>query len=262
MLISSSPSTPSSHRSFTAFGHPPINSSPLAPQGGSSPVLSPTSIAQERRRSQYKTVARSSPTVDRTRSSSRRLSAPPPRLESSETAEEAPGKKFLRERFKARCLDRAVKDRERKISGKRRASDWSSDGPDEMMDWDDEDEDEDESMLNDAFFSRIMASVKHQRQHSYRVSYAQDVGSSFDPDIEDLDQWEHELRAEDADNIPDDIDEEDLQAYAAEHELLEGLTVDDLFTCSDVDDAADVDDHAELCGAPGMSSGADVEMEL
>ena len=62
--------------------------------------------------------------------------------------EEPPHKTILRDRFRARCLERAVKDRERKIKGKRRASEPSSDGPDETMDWDDE-EDDDESILND-----------------------------------------------------------------------------------------------------------------
>ncbi|KAI0687400.1 hypothetical protein BC835DRAFT_1522801 [Cytidiella melzeri] len=147
-----------------------------------SPYFSPAVCGSFAYLSKYKTVARSSPTVDRTRSLSRCISTPPPRLESSGTAEEAPGKKFLREWFKARCLSCAVKDRERKISGKGRASDWpwSSDGPDETMDWDDEDEDEDESMLNDAvIISRITAIVKHPRQHSYRVTHAQDTIESM-----------------------------------------------------------------------------------
>jgi len=253
----SSPSTPSSHRSFTAYTHVPSNSSPLA----SSPAASPTPAIQERRRGQYKTLThvQSSPTADRTRFSSRKhASASAPRPVSSRpelslsatSTEEAPGKKFLRERFKARCLERALKDRERKIAGKRRGDGWSSDPPDEdMMDEGEEDEDEDEAMLNDAFFSRIMASVKHQRQHSYRLSYAQEVGSSFDPDMEDAAEWENELRKNEQD-APDDIlvdeDEIDLAAYAAEQELLDGLTADDIFTYSDVDDVPHEDIDIEM----------------
>jgi hypothetical protein len=165
----SSPSTPT-HRGFASFAHTPTKSSPLAYPADSSPVLSPTSVAQERRRSQYKAAALSTPFANQIGSSSRREStnsAPPPRLELPGLAEEAPGKRFLRERFRARCLERALKDRERKISGKRRASDWSSDGPEEMMDYDDDDdeEDEDESMLNDAVRA-VGANVSVRHRHS------------------------------------------------------------------------------------------------
>lgn len=67
-------------------------------------------------------------------------------------AEEPPHKAFLRERFKARCLERAVKARERAIRGKRLKSEVSSDGFDfdEGMDCDEEDEDEvDEDIMKD-----------------------------------------------------------------------------------------------------------------
>ena len=33
-----------------------------------------------------------------------------------------------------------------------------------------------------------------KEKHAYRVSYALDVGSSFDPDMEDPRSWEDELR--------------------------------------------------------------------
>ena len=39
-----------------------------------------------------------------------------------------------------------------------------------------------------------MASVNRKTQYSYRLSYAQDVGSSFDPDMEDVAEWESDLR--------------------------------------------------------------------
>lgn len=39
-----------------------------------------------------------------------------------------------------------------------------------------------------------MASAKHKAQYKFRVSYQLDVGSSFDPDMEDIDRWEHELQ--------------------------------------------------------------------
>jgi hypothetical protein len=38
-----------------------------------------------------------------------------------------------------------------------------------------------------------MESSVRKSQHSYRVSYALEVGSSFDPDMEDVGKWEEEL---------------------------------------------------------------------
>jgi len=38
-----------------------------------------------------------------------------------------------------------------------------------------------------------MASANSKDHHSYRVSYAHEVGSSFDPDLEDIDEWEQVL---------------------------------------------------------------------
>jgi hypothetical protein len=38
-----------------------------------------------------------------------------------------------------------------------------------------------------------MANATRKEHHSYRVSYAQEVGSSFDPDLEDVATWEQEL---------------------------------------------------------------------
>lgn len=41
-----------------------------------------------------------------------------------------------------------------------------------------------------------MQSANHKKNHSYRVSYALEVGSSFDPDMEDPSAWESELHGE------------------------------------------------------------------
>lgn len=38
-----------------------------------------------------------------------------------------------------------------------------------------------------------MANVNQKQKHSYKVSYAREVGSSFDPDLEDINSWEEEL---------------------------------------------------------------------
>ena len=39
-----------------------------------------------------------------------------------------------------------------------------------------------------------MANLKSKEKYSYRVSYAHDVGDSFDPDIENVDEWVNDLR--------------------------------------------------------------------
>ena len=38
-----------------------------------------------------------------------------------------------------------------------------------------------------------MANATRKERHSYRISYAQEVGSSIDPDLEDVATWEQEL---------------------------------------------------------------------
>lgn len=156
--IFSSPSTPSRFSSSYDYdyAHIPAKSSPLASSdaGGSSPVQSPTLAASERRRSQYKSRPEiTSPTLDR-RQASRRVSKSAggsipfalTRNDANVPTEEPPRKVILRERFKARCIERANRDRERMARGKRRAIDLSSDGADEFMD---EDEEDDEAVMND-----------------------------------------------------------------------------------------------------------------
>jgi hypothetical protein len=38
-----------------------------------------------------------------------------------------------------------------------------------------------------------MENIKRKDKHAYRLSYAYEVGSSFDPDMEDVARWEREL---------------------------------------------------------------------
>ncbi|KAK7683212.1 hypothetical protein QCA50_013885 [Cerrena zonata] len=231
------PKTPSRSKDCSFL---PLNSSPLA----SSPASSPVSAAQARRRSQYKTHATSTPSASRSRQSTRRdtnrnhassnsraLTATPTTISADENR-----KTLLRERFRSQCLERAQKDRQRRIDGKRRmSSEYSSDGPDDMMDFDGS-EDED-AILNDELFGRIMSSVKRKQQHQYRVSYAQEVGSSFDPDFDDVTEWENELREEPQLAAPEDPEEEELAAYIEEYELgLGDLPYDEIFSLSDLED--------------------------
>ncbi|KAI0372034.1 hypothetical protein BV20DRAFT_1120252 [Pilatotrama ljubarskyi] len=248
------PATPSrSHiTSPTSYTHIPLRSSPLA----SSPGSSPAANASARRRAQYKSNPFSSSAPQRVRESEaqrRRASGSYGKGNGEGSSsgavptEEAPRKAFLRERLKARCIERAAQKRERAIhkGSRHMSSEGSSDGVDEMMDEDDEDED---VMLNDELFRRIVESAKRKERHAYRLSYACDVGSSFDPDMEDPQDWESELHASASTSVtPDDLLDEELEAYAAEADLnLDDLPIDAIFSVSDFEDDGpdeDVDMH-------------------
>lgn len=65
---------------------------------------------------------------------------------------------------------------------------------DDEMDCDEEETDE--VVMQDELFRRIVQSANHRSRHAYRLSYSLEVGSSFDPDLEDLSAWESELRTE------------------------------------------------------------------
>jgi hypothetical protein len=208
------PSTPlSSHTKYPVLGlgYQPLNSSPLA---SPSPKSSPVAAVQARRRLQFKARTSSTPVASSSRSfpSARSITCSGESVFGGGVAPgpvEAPQKTFLRERFRARCFERAARAREKAVSVKRYASEASSDGFDEAMD--DEDEEDDDDIMQDEvrfnhlpllifrvlfslqLFSRIMANASSKQRHSYRVSYAHDVGSSFDPDLEDIDEWEREL---------------------------------------------------------------------
>ncbi|KAG6877039.1 hypothetical protein C0993_010867, partial [Termitomyces sp. T159_Od127] len=186
--------------------------------------------------------------------------APPP-LERQKT--------FLRDKFRARCFERAVRARERAVRGRRYLSEPSSDGFDEVMD--DEEEEDDDAIMADELFRRIVSQSNRKALHSYRRSYAEEVGSSFDPDLEDPEEWENDLLAsgggrraglaldvsEGAEEpTPDDLCDEELEAYAEEHARsraladFEDLSQEALFSLSDVEELAgpgaadeDVDMH-------------------
>ena len=50
-----------------------------------------------------------------------------------------------------------------------------------------------EAYLQAQLFRRIMASARNKQRHNFRLSYQLEVGSSFDPDMEDISRWEDEL---------------------------------------------------------------------
>lgn len=50
------------------------------------------------------------------------------------------------------------------------------------------------NLLPIQLFRRIMASARHKQQHNFHLSYQLEVGSSIDPDMEDISRWERELQ--------------------------------------------------------------------
>lgn len=145
------PQTPTHTRALSTFNeHRPTRSSPLAPVSLSQPSspapVSPIAEAQARRKGQYKQRPPASTSVASLKSKGRYRKAPsspipfilgPPSAEDGQTA-------FLRERFKAGCLERAKRAREKNIARRRASanSDASSDGVDADMIVDGEGEDD------------------------------------------------------------------------------------------------------------------------
>ncbi|KAK0480342.1 hypothetical protein IW261DRAFT_1477445 [Armillaria novae-zelandiae] len=201
--------------------HRPKKSSPLASQSTSplSPTFSsPLFAAQARRKSQYKTIMPSPPTSKKF--SRRTLSVSAPLFKSDVSSPEQSQKEFLRQRFQTRCFQRAAKARECAVKRKRHAD---SDVFDDAMD-DDKEETEDE-VLKDEFFQRIVDHANRRTQHAYKLSYADEVGSSLDPDMEDLGAWEAELHESESQSspareelTPEEREIAELQAYADECE--------------------------------------------
>lgn len=102
-----------------------------------------------------------------------------------------------------------------------------------------------------------MQTVDKKQKHQYKLSYQHDVGSSFDPELEDVVEWEEALKGtwhihcssvcthinlhsclapQPISTEPDDLFEEELAAYAEEYELLHDLAADDIFGLSDLED--------------------------
>ncbi|KAK2465105.1 hypothetical protein APHAL10511_002913 [Amanita phalloides] len=163
---------------------------------------------------------------------------------------EDPLKSMIKERFRARCLERAAKAREEQVRRRRYASghppsEASSDEFNEAMD---EDEEDDDTIMQDELFRRIIENGHRKRQHAYRVSYALEVGSSFDPDMEDVTQWEEELGCIppisssgesllSEDMLPPDFEDEDeVAAYAEDLAVIADMPEEDLFSWSDFED--------------------------
>lgn len=142
------PSTPLAPRNPLTYK--PLNSSPLASSPDWSKLSSPVAAIQAHRRSQYKSLTPNTPI--RNFSNARRSSGRLFTVGSGggDNITTTPAQKLsLRDRFKARCFERAAKAREKAIKGRRYANQRSSD--DFSMDYDDEDDedDDDEDIMQD-----------------------------------------------------------------------------------------------------------------
>ncbi|KAI0031955.1 hypothetical protein K488DRAFT_86332 [Vararia minispora EC-137] len=211
------PRTPTSSRAYHPHASSPLSAS------ASSPLSSPSSQIGIRR-SQYKSTTPAVPSSSRRSSATyakrpHNVSSTPAwdgsfmrgNLFATEPEEDPARRSLLRERFKQRCFERAQRAREVKIRSGRKHAHYSSDGEDLDM----EDEEDVDEFLNDEFFARVMQSAKRNQQHQYRLSYQLDVGSSFDPDMEDVGQWERDLEEpSDGPRPPSEYDEDDPEELA------------------------------------------------
>ncbi|KIJ42415.1 hypothetical protein M422DRAFT_48254 [Sphaerobolus stellatus SS14] len=174
MLPSSSPnSSPLGHRSTTSSGqwqmYRPSHSSPLSPTTNSS-------SAQVRRKAQFKSQGRGRTTS------------------TAAIGDDSSQQRFLRDRFKAQCLERAKENRAKAIRMGRGSVDGSgsSDGFD--IDGDSAMGDEESDIFVDDIYKRVMMNEIRRKKHSERVSFEQEFGSSIDPNMyDDMAELEQEL---------------------------------------------------------------------
>jgi hypothetical protein len=123
-----------------------------------------------------------------------------------------PHASLLRGRLKERCARRAQQARTKRVEMERRKSSLSSDCED--VDMDSDEENDEDAALNDEvchgssgfilyrasdteifqLFRRIIASASQKHRCSYRLSFQNEVGSSIDPDLEDIASWERSLQ--------------------------------------------------------------------
>lgn len=169
------PSTPLSRPShrypLLGHGYQPLNSSPLAPP--SPPKSSPIVAAQARRRLQFKARTPSTPVASSSRTFPSTGSVTPTTRRSLFTGSVSASvqdsqKEFLREKFKARCFQRAVRAREKAIRGKRYASEASSDGFDDSMDYDEEEDDD--AIMQDEVCLMCLVSYGSRSYYIYSFS--------------------------------------------------------------------------------------------
>ncbi|KAL0570942.1 hypothetical protein V5O48_011026 [Marasmius crinis-equi] len=247
------------------YNYRPQNSSPLVGETSpAGPSSSPIQQAQARRRSQYKSKSR-------TVSSSHGQQSSPSSIGMSLSSETG---SILREKFRSTCLERAKDARKKIVKSKRRMEPMSSsDGfdADTSMAMDDENASEDEDDFDDEVLRRVMLNDNRKLKHRYRLSYYASCGDSFDPDLEDPEEWESELQADPDSSSqsepieplsPEELEAAELEAYAEEWERhaalaeFEDIPADRLFGLND--DELDFDTK----GKSTVRSNQDFDMEL
>jgi hypothetical protein len=133
-------------------------------------------------------------------------------------------------------------------------------------------------------FRRIMENASCKQKHSYRLSYAYEVGRSLDPDIENIGRWEEELQGVhfffssswkrtivlncadepwSANLSPQDIEDEELKEYAEEYAAL--VDFEDMeggeWSLSDLDDI-DPDPQITIAATSSGIEAADNDMNV
>jgi hypothetical protein len=118
-----------------------------------------------------------------------------------------------------------------------------------------------------------MLSQARKQQYSYLVAYDREVGSSWDPALEDVAEYEAEP-PEQEEEVPPDFDDEVPPSFyddvppddqlAQELRDLESLdNLSEIFSLDDSDDDAPNGVQPPLRGTPsGLPSGGDVEMGM
>ncbi|KAG8970813.1 hypothetical protein FRC03_000030 [Tulasnella sp. 419] len=214
----SSPRTPlrtSQQSNYGDLSSSPLNSSPFAPSSPLNPYSHKESLGQQTNRRPPTRNAR------RPSNSSRPVQPMNPTL-----FKESTYNALLREKMRAKCAARMTRDRQRavrKASGSNPGHAGSSSDRDGSSDMEmDDDEAEDE--VDDPLYQRVMASEIRKQIHRAEYSYQRQLGDSFDPDIEDLEEWEGGVRLFDEPDpsYDDDLDDEDVvalyESYIAELE--------------------------------------------
>ncbi|KAG8895232.1 hypothetical protein FRB99_000692 [Tulasnella sp. 403] len=198
------------HKSLDKLS-PSTQSSPFMP---SSP-LNPYSSAKNR----GSLSASGTPQLDGSISSSRRTSykARRPVASGTSATPEAPFASFLRDKMKAKCVERIAKDRSkaRKKFQMNSSSEAGGSSDAEM------EEDEDEEMADDdPMLLRFMAAEMRRQRHREQYLFECQVGSSFDPDMEEFYTSENPGGGENGTDPKDEFDFEsdDDEALAAEYE--------------------------------------------
>ncbi|KAF5350268.1 hypothetical protein D9758_007774 [Tetrapyrgos nigripes] len=246
------PSTPHSDRVLNDSNHTQ-KSSPFLPSPSPSPLYSsPIAEAQARRRkSQYKSRATSgsmaeSPIHDLRRSSRSSNNADPSLSRGAVALVRPETRAFSKDRRSSKKAGNA-----KASTGKRRTSLMGS--GDVFMDCEMEEEDEG---TDDELYRRVITNGNRQDRRKVLLTFYEDCGSSFDPDLEDVGTWEYELTEPEPQEpgtstlpvdtvlIPDDLEQAELDAYAAEYEEqaaladFEDIPLEELFGAhSDMDEA-------------------------